>query len=120
MSRIGKNPIQLPKEVELKQKGGVVNAKGPLGSLDLRLAPEIKLKISDGEAVVSKTVDTRRAQQLYGLSRTLVQNMVDGVLKGFEKTLDIQGVGYRAEKQDRALVISVGFSHPVHFHWKTV
>ncbi len=115
MSRIGKNPIQLPKEVELNQKGGVVSVKGPLGTLDLRLAPEIKLKISKGVAVVAKAVDTRRAQQLYGLSRTLVQNMVDGVTKGFEKTLDIQGVGYRAEKQDRMLVVNVGFSNPVHF-----
>ena len=115
MSRIGKNPIQFPKEVELKQRGGVVSVKGPLGSLNLRLAPEIKLKVSDGEAVMVKAVNTRRAQQLYGLSRTLVQNMVDGVTKGFEKTLDIQGVGYRAEKQGRELIVNLGFSHPVHF-----
>ena len=113
MSRIGKLPIEIPQGVEIKIDGQTVTAKGPLGEETVELRPEIAVKNEDNKLVLSKTVDSKEADALYGLSRTLVANAVHGVKEGFEKKLEIQGVGYRANMEGKNLNLSLGYSHPV-------
>ena len=113
MSRIGKKPIDIPQGVEVKIDGQLVTAKGPLGEESVNVRSEIKVEVKDNQVVLTKTVDTREADALYGLSRTLVANAVHGVKEGFEKKLEIQGVGYRANMEGKNLNLALGYSHPV-------
>ncbi|SEH11890.1 50S ribosomal protein L6 [Thermoleophilum album] len=115
MSRIGKQPIPLPEGVEVRIEPERVKVKGPKGELEERIARDIEVVEEDGKLVVRRPTDRRHHKALHGLTRTLVANMVEGVTRGFEKRLEIQGVGYRAQLQGRKLVLQVGFSHPVEF-----
>ena len=108
MSRIGKKPVTLP-------KGVAVEIKGPKGELRRTLHSEMQVAMADGQVTVARPSDEKRHKALHGLSRTLVQNMVDGVFKGFTKTLEIQGVGYKAEAKPYGVNLIVGFSHPVKY-----
>jgi len=115
MSRIGKKPVTLPKGVTLDLQGQVVAVKGPKGELRRTLHPEMQLALADGSFTVARPSEEKRHKALHGLTRTLVQNMVDGVSKGFSKTLEIQGVGYKAETKPYGVNLIVGFSHPVKY-----
>ncbi|KAG6750062.1 hypothetical protein POPTR_014G153000v4 [Populus trichocarpa] len=113
-SRIGKQPIQVPSNVTIKLEGQDLKVKGPLGELSRTYPREVKLeRDEDGIIRVKKALETRRANQMHGLFRTLTDNMVVGVSKGFEKRLQLVGVGYRANVEGKDLVLSLGFSHPV-------
>jgi large subunit ribosomal protein L6 len=113
MSRIGKRPIPLPGNVEFRQDGATVVVKGPRGELTRTVPEAIEIRREDGTLVVARPDDAPQHRALHGLTRTLVANMVTGVSEGFTKTLDIQGVGYRAQKQGESLQLALGFSHPV-------
>jgi large subunit ribosomal protein L6 len=116
MSRIGKRPVSVPKGVDITLSDGTVRVKGPKGELTLNVHPEMKIAIEDGEVQVERPSDSPRHKALHGLTRTLVANMVDGVTTGFSKTLEIVGVGYRAEKKGGdQLKLSLGFSHPIEY-----
>ncbi len=113
MSRIGKKPIPLPSKVTVDIKGQHIAVKGPKGSLELDLPSKVSAKQEGENIVVTRDDDSRTARERHGLSRTLVANMVEGVSKGFEKRLSIQGVGYRAQGQGSKLTLNVGYSNPV-------
>ncbi len=113
MSRIGKKPIEIPQGVEVKIEGQVVTAKGPLGTEVVTVRPEIALKEEDNHIILSKVGTSRETDALYGLSRTLVANAIQGVKEGFVKKLEINGVGYRAQMQGSTLNMALGYSHPV-------
>ena len=113
MSRIGKKPIAVPAGVEVKIDGHTVTVKGPKGTLSRKLNPAIDVKVEDGQVNVIRPNDEKESRSLHGLCRTLVNNMVVGVTQGFEKKLEIQGVGYNAQMQGRNLKLALGFSHPV-------
>lgn len=113
MSRIGRKPIPLPGGVEVAIAPGRVSVKGPLGQLEQAVPQRITVEQRDGELVVTRPTDRGPDRALHGLTRTLVANMVDGVTKGFEKRLEIQGVGYRAQLKGADLELALGFSHPV-------
>jgi large subunit ribosomal protein L6 len=113
MSRIGKLPIQIPDKVEVKIDGQYVSVKGPLGELEHTFRDEIELKLEDNVATVTPRGETKLHRSLHGLSRTLLNNMVEGVSKGFEKILIIAGVGYTAEVKGSGLMLRVGYSHPI-------
>jgi len=115
MSRIGKRPVTVPTGVTVNLTGHEVAVKGPKGELRRRLHPEMQLALADGTFTVSRPSEEKRHKALHGLTRTLVQNMVDGVSKGFVKTLEIQGVGYKAEAKPYGVNLIVGFSHPVKY-----
>ncbi len=113
MSRIGKKPIEIPSGVDITIDGQTVTAKGPLGTETVEVRPEIAVKVEDNHIILSKVGTTRETDALYGLSRTLVANAVHGVKEGFEKKLEIQGVGYRANMEGKNLNLALGYSHPV-------
>jgi large subunit ribosomal protein L6 len=113
MSRIGKKPIDIPQGVEVKIEGQTVIAKGPQGEEKVEVRPEIAVKIENNQVILSKVGESRETDALYGLSRTLVANAVQGVKEGFVKNLEIQGVGYRAAMEGKNLNLSLGYSHPV-------
>ena len=113
MSRIGKQPIPLPDGVEVQIEPGLVKVKGPKGELEERVSREMTVKQEDGQVVVSRPTDRGEHRALHGLTRSLIANMVEGVTEGFEKRLEIQGVGYRAQLQGNKLVMSLGYSHQV-------
>ena len=113
MSRIGRMPIPLPDGVEVAQEGSHLRVKGPLGTLERTIHPEMKLEREDGTLRVVRPTDEPRHRALHGLTRTLVNNMVTGVATGFTKNLEINGVGYRAQLQGTKLVLALGYSHPV-------
>jgi large subunit ribosomal protein L6 len=113
MSRIGKTPIEIPAGVSVSLDPGRVIVNGPLGELNQQVPLRMKLEQADGEIVVSRPTERGDDRALHGLTRSLIANMVEGVTKGFEKRLEIQGVGYRAALRGQALELSVGFSHPV-------
>lgn len=114
MSRIGKMPIAIPSGVDVKIAGdNVVTVKGAKGTLTKTLHKDMIIKVEDGNVLVQRPSDGKMHKSLHGLTRTLVNNMVDGVTKGFEKALDVNGVGYRAQKQGKKLVLTLGYSHPV-------
>ncbi|MBX9951438.1 MAG: 50S ribosomal protein L6 [Candidatus Obscuribacterales bacterium] len=113
MSRIGKAPITVPKGVTVDLKGNDVKVKGPKGELSRTLRPEIEIKMEEDKLVLTKKNDDRLSRSLHGLSRTLVANMVKGVSDGFEKTLEMTGVGYRAQMEGTKLVMALGYSHPI-------
>jgi large subunit ribosomal protein L6 len=115
MSRIGKKPVTVPQGVTLDLKGSEVAVKGPKGELRRQLHPEMQLALADGVFTVTRPSEEQKHKALHGLTRTLVQNMVDGVSKGFVKTLEIQGVGYKAEAKPYGVNLVVGFSHPVKY-----
>lgn len=114
MSRIGKQPIEIPAGVTVKvDNDNNVSVKGPKGELTQQIHKDMKVTVKDNVVTVSRPSDNKFHRSLHGLSRSLIANMVEGVTKGYEKTLEINGVGYRAQKQGKKLVLNVGFSHPV-------
>ncbi len=114
MSRIGRNPIAIPNDVDIKIEGNnVVTVKGPKGTLNKQLHKDMIIKVEDGNVIVQRPSEIKMHKALHGLTRTLVANMVEGVTKGFEKALEINGVGYRAQKQGKKLILTLGYSHPV-------
>ena len=113
MSRIGRMPIPLPAGVEVSQEGSDLRVKGPLGTLQRTIHPEMTLEREDGAIRVVRPSDEPRHRALHGLTRTLISNMVTGVATGFTKNLEISGVGYRAQLQGQKLVLALGYSHPV-------
>ncbi len=113
MSRIGKAPVPIPGGVEVKVNGQTVTVKGPKGGLERTFAPNVTVAVADGEAVVTRSDDTRQSRALHGLTRALLNNMVVGVSDGFRKELQAVGVGYRASLKGKDLELLVGFSHPV-------
>ena len=113
MSRIGNRPIELPASVNVALSPGRVQVNGPLGELTQQVPARVKIEQRDGELVVSRPTERGEDRALHGLTRTLVANMVEGVTKGFEKRLEVQGVGYRAALRGTALELNVGFSHSV-------
>jgi large subunit ribosomal protein L6 len=114
MSRIGKKPVALPAGVEITVSDtNMVTVKGPKGQLEQQIDPRITLNIEDNQIVFERPSDNRNDRSQHGLSRTLINNMVEGVTKGFERKLKIIGVGYRAEKKGNTLVMNLGYSHPV-------
>ena len=115
MSRIGKKPVAVPKGVTVTVNGQTVAMKGPKGELSRTFHPDMGLKLEGEEVTVARPSDDPRHKALHGLSRTLVANMVEGVSKGFSKTLEIQGVGYKAEAKPYGVNLIVGYSHPVKY-----
>jgi large subunit ribosomal protein L6 len=113
MSRIGKQPIPLPDGVEVSIEPQLVKVKGPKGELQERVSRDMGIEQQNGEIVVSRPTDRGEHRALHGLTRSLIANMVEGVTNGYEKRLEIQGVGYRAQLQGRKLVLALGYSHPV-------
>jgi large subunit ribosomal protein L6 len=113
MSRIGKQPIPLPRGVEITRNNGNVQVKGPKGTLQRTVPAAMELKVADGRCEVVRPSDSKEHRSLHGLTRTLVANMVTGVTEGYTKTLEIQGVGYRAVLAGKKLNLSVGYSHGV-------
>jgi len=113
MSRIGKQPIAVPDGVEITIEPELVKVKGPKGELEERVSREIGVAQENGEIVVTRSTDRGEHRALHGLTRSLIANMVEGVTNGFEKRLEIQGVGYRAQLQGSKLVLALGYSHPV-------
>jgi large subunit ribosomal protein L6 len=113
VSRIGKQPISLPDGVEIAIEPELVKVKGPKGELQERVNRDIAVKQENGEVVVTRPSDRGDHRALHGLTRSLIANMVEGVTNGFEKRLEIQGVGYRAQLQGNKLVLALGYSHPV-------
>ena len=115
MSRIGRKPITIPNGVTVTVDGSTVKVKGPKGELSRTFEPSMKIRIENNEVLVERPSDDKRERALHGLTRALVANMVTGVTEGFKKTLEIVGVGYRAEKKGKDLMVSVGYSHPVKY-----
>jgi large subunit ribosomal protein L6 len=113
VSRIGKQPIPVPSGVELTVEPELVRVKGPKGELQERVSRDIQIEQEDGQILVKRPSDRRDHRALHGLTRSLVANMVQGVTEGFEKRLEIQGVGYRAALRGKDIELSVGYSHPV-------
>jgi large subunit ribosomal protein L6 len=113
MSRIGKQPIPIPDGVEVEVTPESVSVKGPRGELDQVVPREMKVTLADGTVTVERPTDRGDHRALHGLTRSLIANMVEGVTDGFEKRLEIQGVGYRAQLTGKALEMSLGYSHPV-------
>ena len=114
MSRIGRMPVVIPAGVTVDiAEGNKVTVKGAKGTLVRELPVEMEIKIEDGHVVVTRPNDLKKMKSLHGLTRTLIHNMVVGVSEGYEKVLEVNGVGYRAQKQGKKLVLSLGYSHPV-------
>ena len=114
MSRIGRMPIAVPAGVTVDiAENNKVSVKGPKGTLERVLPPEMEIKLEDGHIVVTRPNDLKKMKSLHGLTRSLLANMVHGVTEGYEKALEVNGVGYRAQKQGKKLVLSLGYSHPV-------
>ena len=113
MSRIGKQPIAIPGSVEIKVDGDLVRVKGPKGELTQRVSSDLTIEQVDSTLVVKRPTDRPTHRALHGLTRSLVNNMVEGVTNGFQKELEIQGVGYRAQLKGKSLELALGFSHPV-------
>ena len=114
MSRIGRAPITVPAGVEVKvDANNHITVKGPKGTLERDLVPQIKVEVAEGVINVTRPNDEKQNRSLHGLTRTLVANMVTGVTEGYKKTLEVNGVGYRAVKQGKTLTLSLGYSHPV-------
>jgi large subunit ribosomal protein L6 len=113
MSRIGRLPVVLPKGVEVKVDGSVVHVKGPKGEMQQSFPASMQVSIKEGVLEVTRATDGRTDRSLHGMTRALINNMVVGVSTGFERILEVNGVGYRAEVQNKNLVLYVGYSHPV-------
>ncbi len=115
MSRIGKKPIDIPDSVNIRLDGGAVSVKGPKGELSWICPRAVNLSVEDNKLVVKRTEETKAGRSLHGLSRSLISNMVTGVSKGYERVLEITGVGYRAQVQGSKVVMTLGYSHPVEY-----
>ncbi|RVT82546.1 50S ribosomal protein L6 [Rhodobacteraceae bacterium CCMM004] len=115
MSRIGKRPVELPKGVEASVSGQTIEVKGPKGTRRFTATDDVALKVEDGTVTVTPRGTSKRARQQWGMSRTMVENLVTGVNSGFKKELEIQGVGYRAQMQGNVLKLNLGLSHDVDF-----
>jgi large subunit ribosomal protein L6 len=115
MSRIGKTPIPIPKDVKIKLDGDLITVKGSKGELKRRVHPRVRVDMDADTIIVSVADGDREARSLHGLFKVLIANMVTGVTKGFEKVLEIVGVGYKAELKGGTVVFSLGYSHPIHF-----
>ena len=115
MSRIGKRPVDVPKGVDVSVKERTVRVKGPKGDLTLNVHPALSVKLDDGAVQVERPSDSAEHKALHGLTRTLIANMVSGVTDGYQKALEIQGVGYKAERSGKGIKLSVGFSHTVQY-----
>ncbi len=115
MSRIGKLPIAIPQGVKISMADSVVKAEGPKGILSRRIMCGVSVELDDKNVVVKRADDSIKSRAAHGLTRTLINNMVVGVTKGFETSLDITGVGYRAEAKDNSLNLTLGYSHPINF-----
>ena len=113
MSRIGRAPIAIPAGVEVTLEGNVITVKGPKGTLTRTLNPELTVTVDAGVITVTRPNDEKYNRSIHGLNRTLIANMVTGVTEGYQKTLEINGVGYRAAKEGNKLVMNLGFSHQV-------
>lgn len=113
MSRIGKMPIEIPQGVEVILQDNTITVKGPKGTLVRELHPDMIIEIKDGSVTVTRPSDNKEHRSLHGLTRTLIANMVEGVTNGYQRNLEIIGVGYRAAKQGNDLVLTMGYSHPV-------
>lgn len=113
MSRIGKKPIEIPAGIEVKIAGKQVSIKGPKGELFQKVRPEIKVETREGKIFVMVEIETKESKAFWGLTRALLNNMVKGVIEGYEKKLEIEGVGFRTNLEGEDLVLNVGFSHPV-------
>lgn len=115
MSRIGNKSISIPSGVEVGVAGGKVSIKGPLGKLEWSLTDGIKVAVADGQVRVSRSADAPELRAMHGLVRAEISNMIQGVAKGYERTLEITGVGYKAQVQGQSVSLSVGYTHPVVF-----
>ncbi len=115
MSRIGKLPIPVPNNVEVNIKKGVAHIKGPKGEIKTPVNPEMKYEKKDDEIIVQRPSESKKHRSQHGLTRTIINNMVLGVTEGFSKSLDIVGIGFKAEKRSSGILITVGFSHPIYF-----
>lgn len=113
MSRIGRAPIAIPAGVKVELAGNVVSVKGPKGELSREFHKDMIIEVENGEIIVKRPSENKLHKSLHGLTRTLISNMVTGVTTGFQKNLEIAGVGYRAAKQGNKLVLTLGYSHPV-------
>ena len=113
MSRIGKKPIAIPAGVEVKVNGNEVTVKGPKGTLTQTFKPDMAIAVEGAEVIVTRPTDNKEHRALHGLTRTLIANMVEGVSNGYKKELEVNGVGYRAQKQGNNLVLNLGYSHQV-------
>ena len=114
MSRVGEQPVQLPDKVKASvESGNVVKVKGPLGELEQEVAPNITVTIAEDILALARPDDSKQTRALHGLFRSLVANMVTGVTEGFERRLEIQGVGYRADMDEKKIVLRIGYSHEV-------
>ena len=113
MSRIGRMPVVIPKGVQVQVEAGAVRVKGPKGELARQFPAGVQIALNDGEVLVSREADDGATRALHGMARALINNMVVGVSAGFSKTLQLEGVGYRAEQKGKDLVLALGFSHPV-------
>jgi large subunit ribosomal protein L6 len=116
MSRIGKNPVAVPNGVTVTVDGNTVTVKGPRGELVRQMNPAMKVAVDNGNVSVARPSDEAHHKALHGLSRTLIANMIEGVTKGYQKQLEIVGVGYKAETRPYGLQLAVGLSHPVEYH----
>jgi len=115
MSRIGKKPVQLPDKVEVALNGNMISVKGPKGHLERQLNPAVEISINDGTITVKADKSDKKKVALQGLFRSLIANMVTGVTSGYEKKLQLSGIGYRAELKEKSLILNVGYSNPVEF-----
>jgi large subunit ribosomal protein L6 len=115
MSRIGKKPVIIPEKVKVEYKGSLFKAAGEKGSLTFTIHPAIDLTVNDKDIVVTMEKENRTNMALQGMTRSILDNMVTGVSKGFEKTLEINGIGYRAEVKGKSIIFNLGYSHPIDF-----
>jgi large subunit ribosomal protein L6 len=113
MSRIGRKPVNIPAGVTVKADGNVITVKGPKGTLTQKVHPNMSVSVNGNEVLVTRPDDEKENRSLHGLTRTLINNMVIGVTEGYKKELDVNGVGYRVQKQGKNLVMNLGFSHQV-------
>lgn len=116
MSRVGKQPITIPNNVEVNVKDSTITIKGSRGELTHQIRPEVDVKVEDGQIIFNKKIESKKSSAHWGTTRAIIANMIEGVINGYEKTLKMVGVGYRAKKKsDQKISMTVGFSHPVEF-----
>jgi len=116
MSRIGKNPVHLPPSVEIKQEGRLLKVKGPLGELSWSIPEAIDISVDDKTIIVKRSSDAKEIKSLHGTTRNMIANMVKGVTEGYQRIMDITGVGYRAQVEGDKILFTLGYSHPVEFN----
>ncbi len=115
MSRVGKNPVAIPAGVNVEVSSGKLSAKGKLGALSIGLSSDVTVKVENGQVLVQPVGSSKKARMMWGTTRNIVRNMVNGVSAGFSKSLEINGVGYRAAVQGKELILQLGFSHEVKY-----